>query len=807
MNSLAQDLYLSYRRLRRYPMTATAAAATLALGIGACTAIFSVVDAVLLRPLPYADSKSLVTLWETHPKQPGYRVASFPASEIWRQSLDELSAIAVTRPWRPVLSRDAELLGLEGATVSAGFFNLLGVEPTTGRNFTPADVLPDAPPVVLISYRLWQHRFGGDERLVGSEILLEGTPERVRATVAGVLPPAVAIDRPLVHQAADIFAPLREEDGSSHFGRRYFRVVGRLADGVELEPARSHLAAVSAGLAEDLPETNEDWGASIDRLHEQLAAPVRPALLALLTGVGLLFLVACCNVGILLTSQARGRRQELAVRLALGASGWRVGRQVLTEYLPLSLAGGALGLWLAHQGLALMVAYTEILPNGQSITIDHRAYFFALGLALSTVVLLGLIPAIRSGRLDLRSALAALDRRPAGGGYRPRHALIATELALSSLLLVAAAMLIASFQQLTSADPGFEPRGVTTLRLRSLSGSGGNATRQDALYRRLLQETVQMPDVKAAGLIDRSPLLGPGMSVQAALRQRSVETVRVEFRGVTSQYFEALGIPVIGQPNLELLNRDDGDPAVVVVSQAAARHLWPDVASFDQLLGRRLVLNWGERQSREVIGVVGDVRHPSAPDDVEPTVYLPFQQVPHRGMTMVLRGDPQTELTAAVQDRARNLDPLLVVDQPQNLSREVAASIAEPRARTLLIAIFALSAVLLAAGGAYSVVSLSVEHRRFDSSIRQALGADPGLLVRNTITEMLKPASLGIALGLAGSLLVARALSGLLYGAGLGTPTMMLTTATVMVSIVAIASYLPARRLSNTDPAAALRSE
>ena len=806
MTTLAQDLRLACRRLRRYPAVSAAAVVTLGLGIGACTAIFSVADAVLLRPLPFADPDELVTLWETHPRQTaGYRVASLAAADVWRRSLSELDDLAVSRPWRPVLSDDEQLVGLEGVKVSTDFFTLLGVEPMIGRTFSPADGRPGAPLVVIISHRLWQLRFGGDEHLVDSRVLLEGAPDQVHAIVVGVLPPDLRIDWPLVHAGAEIFAPITGQEASGHFGQRYSRVVGRLADGVEIETARSHLAAIADHLSEAQPATNGEWGASMERIREQLAAPVRPALTALVAGVGLVFLVGCCNVGILLTSQASTRRRELAVRFALGAGTWRIGRQILTECLLLSLAGGALGLWLAGQVLTLMSAYVDTLPGCQEVAIDRRAFLFALGLALSTVLLLGLTPAIRAAGLELRSTLATLGGRHRPAGNRARHALVAAELALSSLLLVAASILITSFQRLAAMDPGFQPQGVTAMRLRAVGPAGSDTAHRAMLYQQLLEETARIPGVHAAGLINQPPLAGSGMSSQVATSRSPEERLRVELRGVTSDTFDALGVPVIEPSDLSLLDRDGIDRTVAVINRAAARRLWPGADT--KVLGRRLMLDWGSGQSHEVIGVVGDVRHPTEPAGVQPTVYLPFRQVPQRAMTLVIRGEPRDEVFGAVRARARSLDSPLVIDRPRKLEQTLAASIAEPRARALLVAVFALTAVLLAAGGTYSVVSLSVEQRRYDSSVRLALGAHPRLLVHGTMLEQLRPAVLGIAVGLVGSLLLARTLSGLHEGVGLRDPRTLLGAAAVMATVAGIASYLAARRLSSADPATALRAE
>ena len=807
MTTLAQDLRIAGRRLRLHPLAAAAAIVTLALGIGACTAIFSVVDALLLRPLPYASPEDLVTLWETHPRQAaGYRVASFPATDAWRHHLHELSEVAVSRPWRPILKRGEELLGLEGAKVSADFFKVLGLEPKIGRTFSPADARPGADPVVIVSHRLWQLHFGGDTGLTGTRILLEGAPGQVRATVVGVLPAEVRVDRPLVHESAEIFAPLTPKDTSDHFGQRYFKAIGRLADGAGIETARSHLTAIAVRLSEARPATNSDWGASMEGLNEQLAAPIRPALLVLTTGVALVFLIACCNVGILLTSQANMRRREVAVRLAVGASGGRIRRQILTECLLLSLAGGTLGLWLAHHGLALTAGYVEAVTPFHDVAIDGRALLFALGLTLSTVLLLGAVPAIRAAGLEPSSTLAGLPEHRRSGGARPRRGLVTVELALSSMLLIVASMLVASFQRLAAVDHGFEAQGVTTMRLRSVSSHApgsdpSGAASRERLYLRLRDEAARLPGVETAGLTSQTPLSGAGMSCYAAPSGRPEEASRVELRWATSHAFEALGIPVIERGDLGRL--DDGEMAGVVVSEAAARLLWQDAVA----LGRRLTLDWGTDQTREVIGVVGDLRHPNTPVDVRPTVYLPFSQIPHRAVTLVVRAGGPANPYAAVQAHARTLGAPLLVDRPMELPQEVAAAIAEPRARALLVGVFALSALLLAAVGTYSVVALAVEQASYASSVRLALGADPQRLVRETMAGMVKPASCGIALGLAGSLLLVRALSGLLYGVGTNDLRSLLASGVIMTLVVVIATYLPAHRLSTTDPTITLRAE
>ena len=752
----------------------------------------------------------MVTLWETHPRQgAGYQVTSRGAAELWDRELEELTGLALSRPWQPVLSRDSELLNLAGAKVSAEFFTLLGVDPMIGRGFAPSDSDPGAPPVVVLSHRLWRQRFGGDEALVGEQIQLEESPGRLSATVAGVLPPNLRIAGPLMSEPTDIFAPLVDVEPlaaapPSHLGQRYFRVVGRLEADADIETARARLAAIAQRLAERHPDTHQDWGATMERVSEQLTAPIRPALLVLLAGVGLAFAVACCNVGILLASQARTRRRELAVRLALGASFWRVGRQILTECLVLATASGAAGLWLANHGLALLAAYvSEAQQRSQIIAIDHRAILFGCGLSLLTVLLFGLAPAIRLARPDLRAMLGTRSHDFHRAGTGPRHVLIMAELALASLLLVAASLLISSFLRLAATDPGFDPEGVTALRLRAVKPAGGSQPGGENLYLTLATEANVMPGVDAAGVINRPPLLGAGMSTWAAPASRPEDRLRVEFRGVSSGYFAAMGIPIEGPHDLARLDRDGGRQPIAVVSESTARRLWPGMPA----RGQRLILEWGRGENREVVGVVGDVRHPGAPATVQPTVYLPLKQTPHRSATLVLRGGPESNTSATVKARARQLGMTMVVEEPRSLSQVVRASVAEPRARALLVAGFALTAVLLAAGGTFSVVSYSVEQRRFESSVQQALGAHPRLLVRGTMVRMLRHALPGIVLGLATSLLVTRMLSGLLYGVNSRDPRIMAATALTMTMVVTLASYLPARKLVRGNPADALRCE
>lgn len=803
MPTILQDLRFSWRLLARRPAVSWTTVLTLALGIAACTGVFSVVSSVLIAPLPYPEPDELVTLWETHPRQgSAFRVSSLSTALAWRDQLAELEGLAISQPWRPVLSSGGELYSLQGAKVSAEFFQLLGITPMLGRGFSADDDRPGAEPVVLLGHGLWRQRFGGDAGLVGRTVQLEGRRQGQIATVIGILPPDLRIADPLVFEQAEIWAPLALHPSQVHQGQRYFRAFGRLAEASDLAAARARLGSISVELESRYPATHQEWQGAMETLSEEIAAPLRPALLALLAGVGLVFLAACCNTGILLLSQATDRRQEIAVRLAVGASPRRIGWQIFNESCWLAGLSLVIGVALASRGLTLARPYTfSHLSSFHDVSLDARVLLFASGLALLTVLLFGLIPALRTVRGDYFAHLRLLPLKGGSAATSLRKWLMASEVALSLVLLTVATLMLESFERLTTADPGFDARGVVTMRVRLPGSLHPDAAERDALYRRLLADVVALSRVESAGLVDHLPMAGSNMATQAAAGEARERSIQVELRGVTGGYFEALGIPVEGAP--EVPEWDSKSTArVAFLSRAAAERLWPG----GDAAGRQLFLDWGSGEAIEVAGVVGDIRHHGMWSEARPTVYLPFHQLPHRALNLVVRSEPKPSMTADVQARARALDPAFVLENVQPLARIVDATIAEPRGRAMMSASFALITLILAAGGTYSVVAYSVAQRRYDFSIRQALGAHPRKLLQGTLADGARQISAGIAIGLAASLILSRALSGLLYGISAHHPGTLLGSTLLMSAVVFLATYVPASRVMKTNPAVDLRA-
>ncbi|MEM7354420.1 MAG: ADOP family duplicated permease [Acidobacteriota bacterium] len=807
MSSILQDLRFSLRILRRFPAVTATKILTLGLGIGVCTTMLSVVSGLMLRTLPFDSPASLVSLWEAHPQQSGdFRVASEAVAAVWAEELDELSDLALSRTWHPIVSHDNELQRLRGAKVSAEFLPLLGIEPLLGRAFSVDDERPGAAPVVLLSHDLWQRQFGGDPDLLGRTIALEGGTVTASATVIGILPPETRLAEPVLPEPAEILAPIALPNEGTDFGQRYLRVIGRLAEGTELKAARSHLAAISRTLAQLHPESNEGWTARIELASEQLVAPIRPALLALSAAVAFVLLVSCCNAGILQLSQASMREQELAIRLALGAQPLRVGRQVFTECVLTLLASALLGSLLAQQGLALVATrVASQMPLGGELTLDPWMLLLTIAAAATPLTLFSLLPAARAAGADGYLALRESGRGARTGGQRggrARRALVLAEIALSLVLLIGATLMVRSFQRLAAADPGFEAHGVLTLGLHLPRSLHPDSQRLDGLYKTLLGDLEQLPQVEALALIDRLPMQGATMATEAADEATPEERIKVEFHGVSEGYFQTLQIPLIAGRDLSTRHDEAAARNEVVLSAAAAEALFPGQSA----IGRGVIVDWQTSTPREVVGVVGDVRHHGIRSQARPTVYMPLRQVSQHATTLVVRTDSDRQVVANVRSRARELETSFVIEAIRDLDDVVAQTIAGTQGQATLTTVFALIALALAMGGIYSVVTHSVAQRRYDFSVRQALGALPRQLVRATVVEALRQATVGLGLGLLAALLLTRTLSGLFYGISAHDPWTLIANTLTMAGVIVIATYVPARRAMRIDPAADLRA-
>jgi putative ABC transport system permease protein len=831
MDAFRQDLHFALRQLRRSPGYAVAAAVTLALGIGANTAIFSLVDAALLRPLPFPDASRLVLLWESRPGSGFAQLPlSFPTFSDVREQAWSLEGLAA---WTSQPETTFNLTLGEGpqpvqyALVTTNFFDVLGVAPTLGRSFGPAEAEPAAAPAVVLSHGLWS-RLGADPSLVGRTLRLG---DRAHAVI-GVLPRGFRfVSAP---REAELWLAIEQQPDPTQARRyaraaRYLGAVGRLRPGVSVAAARAELAALSARFTAGDPGFYRDWALALVPLHEAAVAGLRPTVLVLLGAVSFVLLIACANVAGLALARGQARRGELAVRTALGASRSRVVRQLLTESALLGLLGGTLGLLVAFWGLDLLAAlsfrtvgvFVPYTIDLRAAGLDSRVLLFTLAASLGTGVLFGILPALSASRAEPRAGLGAVGRpgEPSRGG-RARRALTVAELALSVVLLVGAGLMLESFRRLQVVDPGFRPDDVLAADVRLPRFKYGQPPRVARFYEDLLGRLAGVPGVEGVGAVSALPLSGTdaatGVLVEGRPPGTPAERPSVHHRAVTPGYFGALGIALRRGRAFDA--RDDAQgPKVALVNQTLAARLWPG----EDPLGKRLALDFEAMRFfrdrppqldlasglREVVGVVADVRHSRLDAQPAPELYVPFAQRPSPDMTLVLRGaGGPAALASAARAALKALDP----DQPlagvTTVSALVETALAPSRFHLRLLGAFAALAFVLAAVGLYGVVAHSVARRTGEIGVRMALGAARRDVVAMVLREAAALSALGLALGGAAALALARALRSVLYAVSPADPAAYAAAAVALAAMTALASYLPARRATRVDPATALRN-
>jgi predicted permease len=804
------DLRYAFRTLRKNPGFAAIAVLTLALGIGANTAIFSIVNAVLLKPLPFPESSRIVAVYQTLPQRGVLRNgASYLNFADWCEQSRSFEAMGAFHGTDLSLTGSGDPEVISGAVVTSGLFSTLGVRPIAGRVLIPADDRAGAAPVVLMSERLWRRRFGAALDLIGRAITLD----KQAFTVAGILPGDFQF--PFQMPAADFWIPVQQDtqfkDLIPRRGGHYLSVIARVRAEIALGEAETELAGIQARLVKQYPAENAGWGVRLAPLQGEIVGDVRLGLLVLLGAVALVLLIACANVANLLLSRATSRSRELAVRAALGAGKKRIVRQLLTESLLLGGIGGALGAataWWAVRGLAKLLP--DDLPRIHTIQVDGSVLCFTLVLSVFVSLLFGLAPAVQATSANLVDGLKEGARGSSDGGRRRRirGVLIASEVALAVVLLTAAGLLLRSFLELQGVSPGFRADGVLTASVTLPQSQYAKAEEWAKFYRRALERVRTLPGVTGAAVVVPLPMSGGRINLAFGIDgrpQAPEERISANYSAVSADYFRLLGIPLLRGRAF-----DERDAAtsqkVTIISEAFARRYFAE----EDPIGKHLSFGFPpDEGSREIAGIVGDVKQVSLDAPAEPEMYVPYEQSPMWSMDFAVRtagGDPAA-LTSAVRERIQEADKDLPVVDVQPMGIYLHDSVAQPRFRTFLLGLFGVVALLLAAVGIYGVISYTVVQRTQEIGVRMALGAAPTQVLGLVVGQGMKLVLVGLAVGLMGTFGLTRFFRSLLFGITPGDPLTYFATVLVLVGVSLLACYVPARRAMRVDPLVALRYE
>ncbi len=807
-----QDIRHSFRLFSRTPIVTATALLTIALGVGGSTAVFSVVHAVMLRPLPYPAPDRLVELFEDNPRanRPRFRVSTLNYLS-WAERATSTEALAAYAGNAVTLTDHGEPERLAGGAITASMFSVLGLPPIAGRGFRAEDERPGAARVALLGEALWRRRLGGDAAIVGQSITLNGE----RHQVIGVVPPAFReVGRAQIDSAGgspQIFVPLTIDPARENRGNRVVRVVGRLRPAVSLDRARDEMRRIAAAMEQEFPGANKDWGVRLDTLYySMLDERVRSSLLVLLGAVGMVLLIACANVANMLLARGISRQRELALRTALGAGRSRLVRQLVTESVCLGVVSGVCGLLLAVFAVrTLRVMLPPTLTRIGEIDVDATVLGVGLLLSLASGLFIGLVPAMRASRVALTPSLGQQGKGVAGpSGTLVRHAIVVAQMALATMLLVGAALLLQSFVRLQQVRPGFDVEGVITARISLPGAQYPDAARTWGFWRRLLESLDGMSQVQSAAVGITAPF-GPGVRAGGTARDRGdAAGIGAVEHMVSPDYFQALGVPVLAGRSF---GQQDGvgSPPAAIVSESVARQLWAGKSPVGQ------TLDWNGRQ-HEVVGVVGDIRGADGRGccggglDREPSaaVYLSAIQFPQRTMTLLVRTTAEPSAMVPVIARAvQDIDPAQPVSQVRRLRDWLDESAAQPRFTTTLSGVFAVVALLLAAVGVYGVLSYSVAKRTQEIGVRMAIGAQRPQIVRLILRGGMAWALTGITIGLLGAFALSRVLGTLLFEVGARDPITYSTVGVVLALVAMLACYIPAARATRIDPVIALRAE
>ncbi|MDQ3488693.1 MAG: ABC transporter permease [Acidobacteriota bacterium] len=799
VQALRSDVRYAIRMLLKQPAVAIIAIVTLALGIGANTAIFSAVNAVLIRPLPYPEPDRLVTIWERRTSEGTEDNVVSPADFFdWSRMQSSFDAIAAYTPSSGDLTGVGEPVRLSGGAVTPGFFEVFGVKPILGRTFLQEEGTRGKDRVIILGHALWRERFGANRNIVGQTASLGGRPYEI----VGVLPSD--FDFP---GDGEFWAPLTFS-GAPPRAVHFLSVYGRLKSGTTLKQASTDMTRIGAAIEQANADTNRGHGVNIIPLTERLKGPLRTSLWLLLAAVAFVLLIACVNIANLLLAKAATRRREVAVRAAVGAGRARLIGQMLTESVVLSLIGGAAGLLVARWAID---ALRYIAPAGVPLVglghlgLEPRVLLFTLGLSLATGVLFGVLPAVTLAGQDLNTSLKDGGRSPSGIRRSLRLALVVAEIGLASLLLVAAGLTLRSFQALLNAEPGFNPEGTLTFVVSLPPSRYTTPEAPIQAFQQISERLAALPGVTAVGATSHLPLLDNDSrrGVRIEGREPAPDSpTRAHPRTVTGNYFEAMGITL--RQGRTFTSADHAKaPLVAVINETMAKKYWPNDSS---ALGKRFMFSSPEEWV-QVVGIIADVKFWGLNVPANSEVFMPETQYPWLARTFVVRtsGDPRL-LAAAARDSVRQVDPALPVSELQPMTDVAADSVAAQRSGMLLLSIFGALALILAAAGIYGVMSHMVALRTSEIGIRMTLGAQPSAVMSLILKEGLVQASVGLALGITAGVLVMRAFRSLLYGVQPADPVTIILVAVLLFTTAAIACLVPARRAMRVDPVSAIRS-